>query len=174
MLRIACLNPTRYRIGQMANISDLLLVDKSEIVNDIQFCSGLGASDHLVYSAYLLCDPEIRNSETLKYNFHKGDYVSINKDLQSVDWGQLHNMNVQESWDIFQEKLQSSIENHITIKRKSKKKQKWTDKKCLDAVKKKHRAWNKYIHTQSQRNYSEYCKVRNACTKTTRSAKKEI
>ena len=31
------MNPTRYRIGQMANILDLLLVDKSEIVNDIQF-----------------------------------------------------------------------------------------------------------------------------------------
>ena len=90
-----------------------------------------------------------------------------------MDWGQLYNMNVQESWDFFQEKLQSSIENHIPIKRKSKKKQKWTDKKCLDAVKKKHRAWNKYIHTQSQRNYSEYCNVRNACTKTTRSAKKK-
>ena len=62
------------------------------------------------------------------------------------------------------------LKNHIPIKRKSKKKQKWTDKKCLDVVKKKHRAWNKYIHTQSQRKYSEYCKVRNACTKTTRSA----
>ena len=36
---------------------------------------------------------------------------------------------------------------------------------------KKHRAWNKYLHTQSQRDYHEYCKVGNACTKTTRSAK---
>ena len=48
------MNPTRYIIGQMANILDILLVDKSEIVNDIQFSSGLGASDHLAYSAYLL------------------------------------------------------------------------------------------------------------------------
>ena len=91
-------------------------MDKSEIVNGIQLSSGLGARDHLAYSAYLLCDPEIRDSGTLKHNFHKGDYVSINKDLQSVDWGQLHNMNVQESWDFFQEKLQSSIENHIPTK----------------------------------------------------------
>ena len=49
----------------------LLSVDKSEIVNDIQFSSGLGASDHLAYSVYLQCDPEIRDSETLKYNFIK-------------------------------------------------------------------------------------------------------
>ena len=52
-------------------------------------------------------------------------------------------------------------------------KQKWTDKKCLEVVKKKHRACNKYIHTQNQRYYSEYCKVRNACTKTTRLTKKK-
>ena len=61
----------------------------------------------------------------------------------------------------------------LPLKEIKKKKQKWTGKKCLDAVKKKHRAWNKYIHTQSQINYSEYCKVRNACTKTTTSAKKK-
>ena len=78
------MNPARYRIVQMANSLDLLLVDKSEIVNDIQFSSGLGASDHLAYSAYLLCDPEIPDSETLKYNFHKGDYVSINKELVTI------------------------------------------------------------------------------------------
>ena len=53
------MNPTRYRKGQMAYILDLLLVDKSEIVNDIQFSSGLVASNHLAYSAYLICDPEI-------------------------------------------------------------------------------------------------------------------
>ena len=54
-------------------------MDKSEIVNGIQFGSGLGASDHLAYSAYLLCDPEIRDSGTLKHNFHKwiGDNYTI-------------------------------------------------------------------------------------------------
>ena len=57
-----------------------------------------------------------------------------------MDWGQLHNVNVKEIWDFFQENVQLSMENHIPIKRKSKKKQKWTDKKCLEAVKKKHRA----------------------------------
>ena len=69
------------------------------------------------------------------------------------------------------EKVQSSIEKHIPVKRKYKKKQKWADRQCLEAVRKKHRAWNKYLHTQSQRDYYEYCKVRNKCTKKTRSAK---
>ena len=38
----------------------LLLIDKSEIVNDIHFSSGLSVSDHLAYSAYLLCNQEIK------------------------------------------------------------------------------------------------------------------
>ena len=94
-------NPTRHRIGQTANILDLLLVNKSEIVSDLNVSSGLGASDHLAYNTYLLCKPEFTDSETMKFNFHKGDYVSINEDLKQVDWEQLHNLNVQESWIFF-------------------------------------------------------------------------
>ena len=75
------LKPTRYRLGQTANILDLLLVDKSEIVDKIKFNSGLGASHHLSYSAYLVCNPEINDSDTVKYNFHKGDYMAISEDL---------------------------------------------------------------------------------------------
>ena len=100
----------------MANNLVLLLVDKSEIVNGIHSSSGLGVIYHLAYSAILLCNPDINDSETLKCNFHKDDYDSINKGLQSVDCGQLHNMNVQESWDLFQEKLHSSTEKHIPFK----------------------------------------------------------
>ena len=50
----------------MANNLEILLVDKSEIVNDMHFSSGLGVSDHLAYSACLLCNPEINDSETIK------------------------------------------------------------------------------------------------------------
>ena len=47
------------------------------------------------------------------------------------------------------------------------------DRKCLEAVRKKHRAWNTYVHTQSRRDYQDNCKVRNKCTKVTRLAKRK-
>ena len=47
------------------------------------------------------------------------------------------------------------------------------DRKCLEAVSKKHRARNTYLHTQCRRDYQDYCKVRNKCTKVTRLAKRK-
>ena len=95
-----------------------MLVDKSEIVSDILFSSALGASDHLSYSAYLICNPEMRDSNTMKYNLHKGDYASFSEELQTADWSQLQELNAQESLDFFQDKLQKSIEKHIPGKKK--------------------------------------------------------
>ena len=46
--------PTRYREGQRANILDLLIVDKSEIVTKVVYSSNLGASDHVCFIAELL------------------------------------------------------------------------------------------------------------------------
>ena len=109
----------------------------------------------------------------MKYNFHRGDYVAINSELQAINWGQMENLDVKESWKFFQDKLQDSIQKHIPLRRQSKKKQKWMDSKYLDAVRKKHRAWNRYLHTQNQIDYFDYCKVRNACTRTTRTSKRK-
>lgn len=47
------------------------------------------------------------------------------------------------------------------------------DSKCLEAVRKKHREWNLYVHTQCRRDYQEYCKVRNKYTKATRLANRK-
>ena len=80
-------------------------------------------------------------------------------------------VDAKESWNLFQDKLQESIQKHISLKKKSKKK--WMDGKCLEAVRKKHRAWNTYVHTQCKRDYQDYCKVRNRCTKVTRLAKRK-
>ena len=77
--------PTRYRVGETVNALDLLLVDKSEIVSDMQFSSALKTSDHLSYSAYVISNPDMRDSNTVKFNFHKGDYASISEALQIVD-----------------------------------------------------------------------------------------
>ena len=80
-------------------------MDKSEIVHKIKFYCGLGASDHLSYSAYLVCNPEINDSYTVKYNFHKGDYMAISEDLQSTDWQQLEYLDATESWIFFSRQI---------------------------------------------------------------------
>ena len=57
----------------------------NEIVDNIQYSSGLGASDHISFSMCLICNPELKNSSTVKYNFYRGDYVAINSKLQAIN-----------------------------------------------------------------------------------------
>ena len=46
-------HPTRYHEGQRANILDLFIVDKTEIVSKITYSSNLGSSDHVSFIAEL-------------------------------------------------------------------------------------------------------------------------
>ena len=45
----------RYREGQRANILDLFIADKSEIVTKIIYGSNLGFSDHASFIVKLIC-----------------------------------------------------------------------------------------------------------------------
>ena len=48
------------------------------------------------------------------------------------------------------------------------------DSACLNSIKAKHKAWNRYIHTQDRTDFFKYVKERNQCTKVTRKSKKKF
>ena len=168
--------PTRYREGQRANILDLFIIDKSEIVSKVTYSSSLGASDHNCFLVELNCSLLEVDSETIKRNFYRGNYDSMRVDLQNVDWGCIDSMNVEDSWNFFINKINNGIEKHVPLKRlnHNKKKQRWINSECLSSIKSKHKAWNRYIHTKERKDYLHYCKVRNQCTKITKTAKKRF
>ena len=66
------------------------------------------------------------------------------------------------------------MEKFVPLKRQNsnKVKSKWLDAHCLRCVKKKSKAWNKYLHTRDQQDYMKYCAARNKATKATIYAKK--
>ena len=168
--------PTRYREGQTANILDLFIVDKSEIVSKITYTSNLGSSDHVCFITELKCKLLSKDTKTIKRNFYKGNYVSIREDLRTVEWNSMDEMNVEDSWNFFIDKISNSIEKHIPLKKVNSnwKKQRWVDADCLASIRTKHKAWNRYIHTQDRTDYLNYCKARNQCTKLTRSSRKKF
>ena len=168
--------PTRYREGQRANILDLFITDKSEIVRKVTYSTNLGFSDHISFIVELNCSIVNKESKTLKRNFHKGNYDIIREELSSVDWNNMDELNVEDSWNFFLDKINNCIYRYIPMKRTNhgRKKQKWADSLCLSSIKAKHKAWNRYIHTQDRTDYIKYCKARNKCTKVTRIAKKKF
>ena len=78
-------------------------------------------------------------------------------------------MNVEDSWNFFIDKISNSVEKHVPLKKvnSNRKKQCWVDADCLASIRTKHKAWNRYIHTQDRTDYLNYCKARNECTKLT-------
>ena len=117
-----------------------------------------------------------KDSKTVERNFYKGDYDKIREELSVIDWNTMDEKNVEESWYFFINQISGCIEKHIPLKKVNlnRKRQRWVDTVWLASVKAKHKAWNRYVHTQDRSDYLKYCKARNQCTKVTRSSKEKF
>ena len=113
------------------------------MVTDIKFLSGLGKSDNLVLDFSLLCyteeETETHNSEN--FNFFKGNYVSIKKQLEHTDWPQeLDGLSLLQSWTRFAEKSVDLIKNNIPVSKSTLERRECypcITRPCLDAIKQK-------------------------------------
>ena len=92
-----------------------------------------------------------------------------------VDWSKLYFMDVQESFDFICDEIKTCTEKNVLVFKKNNyfiNKPKWMDRYCVNAVRKKYKAWQIYIHSRTRRNYKNYCKSRNHATKAVRYPRK--
>ena len=134
---------TRYRDGQNSNILDLVILDKPEIFDGVEYYSNLGASDHVSLQINLNCSPETNRFDLVKRNYHKGDYDQIRADLSTVEWNQIKTMSVNEGYDLIVNSIKTTVEKYIHMKTtetndsKNLRKKKWMNKDCFKSIKKK-------------------------------------
>ena len=58
----------------------------------------------------------------MKYNYHKGDYCSIQSSLQTIQWkDRWKGLTVNEMWMDFKELLREVVDLHIPLKKECKK-----------------------------------------------------
>ena len=69
--------PTRHRHGQNANILDLVITNGEDMINNLEYCLGLGMSDHLCISFKLIVHTEPDAKADPKFRYHKGDYDGL-------------------------------------------------------------------------------------------------
>ena len=138
--------------------------------------SPLGKSDHAIISFDYLCYFNISHDNSEKYQYFKGDYISICNDLNEVNWDLIfQDKDINETWNIFKNKLFDSIDEHIPKKRPDNKffnPPLWMDRQTKAAVLKKRRAWKRYQYARSAVTYRDYASKRNQCTNIIRNAKK--
>ena len=57
------------------------------------------------------------NSHSVKRNFYKGKCDSIREELSSVEWDTMDEMNVEDSWHFFINKINNSVDRNVPLKK---------------------------------------------------------
>jgi len=170
------MNPTRVRGHNEPHILDLVLTD-DEIIDNIEYLSPLGKSDHALLS--LTCNFDIScKTLGLQYNYGKGDYENLCK-FMDIDWEpQLRQCcNVDAMWLILKNRLAEGIQKFVpkisTFYDWHKPSWKCPlPKDVREKIRYKHRLWNRFIETRDIQYLNKYKKIRNNIRRITRQKQK--
>ena len=171
--------PTRQRGSDRPTLLDLLLVNDEYLVENIQYESPLGLSDHCMLVFEIMGTKEVKNQKIRRYFLHKANYDQVRNSLER-DWQDVLYQNgndVNQLWEAFEQEVTRVQNQIIPNKEVNPSKKKWSfplDQKTVELVKKKHRTWQRFIETREQAKLQEYRKIRNQVRKATRRGRKEF
>ena len=165
---------TRYRHNQQPSILDLIITNEEDMVLGLEFLSPLGASDHKVLTFKFQCYCSYTNTSSTHYNYYKGDYELIRKEL-NIDWvEELGDNDVNIMLKRFMDRIYKAQEKFIPRSRPFPRK--GTIPLCkttVEAIKRKHRLWTRYLESRDERSYKSYVKARNKVKWLVRKEKRE-
>ena len=148
--------PTRGRSGQNPSILDLIISNDPNIVSHIRYEPLLGKSDHACLVFNINCYKEAEESARKLYLYDKGEYENMTAELRNIDWIEKIGWitDPEEAYEVFTESLSSLCEKYIPTRTvgSGNKYEKNYDKDTVRAIKKKHRAWQRYMETRSGQN----------------------
>lgn len=158
---------TRYRIGQQPSLLDCVFTDEDNVVDDVRYLAPLGKSDHVCLTMSYIQAQLRREGNQSKFDFWKGDYGEMKRDLQEIDWEkELERKGTNEAWTFFRGKLSATVEAHVPKKREhavegTRNKKDWMSKSTVKEIKRRNALWRKYRKYSSEMNYKAYKTVRN-------------
>ena len=150
------------------------------MIDKIGYESPLGRSDHVVLTFKYKCYFELEEATVDKWNFHKGDYIKMTKELDK-DWSKLLNdkdPNVLNS--IFLKEFNAAKDKCIPkLNRKAASKAKKhnylpLDDKTREKIRQRHRCWQRYMETRDNKKYEKFKKIRNQVKSLVKKAKQNM
>ena len=160
--------PTRHRENQKQNILDLVLTREDQDILHIDYCSPIGASDHLllkIYTSFQIVTEPISCKQL--YDYNKGYYCEYNEFIKLHDWDMLNNLNIEEAWKEIKNKILEGRDKYVPkIKLCNKKSQPvWMNVQVKKSIKNKYYLFKKFLSSNNSVHYKEYVEARNHCTK---------
>ena len=96
---------------------DLVITDTYDIIDNIDFLSPLGKSDHAILSIKCQTILHMEDNSTSKFNYGKGDNEKLRYSFD-IDWVYVFNSfgnNVDKMWDYFKNELLLNVQKYIPV-----------------------------------------------------------
>ena len=172
------MEPTHNVDGENPTRLDLIFSRNSEDIEILEHYPPLGNSHHVtqVFEVTIESDFEpIADNKTYKYNFHKGNYIEMRRELTSYDWIELfHGKTFEDMYQVLLGILIDLTEKYIPkVKCVPRKRQpRWINKEVKDKVRGKERTWKRLKRRKTPKRVEEYRQLRNLTTNVVKKAKK--
>ena len=173
--------PTRKRGQDTQSVLDLIFTNEENMIDDLEFLSPLGHSDHSILNFSIPCQIE-HGATKIKVQYEKGDYNALNEYIKNIRWEEefsKYPLDVNEQWDFFKNILQKAEEKYIPRKtvyvngKKNKKLSTPLDRKTIQKIKKKNRLLSKLrMNFALVEEELQYNRLRNKIRRLTRKRKK--
>jgi hypothetical protein len=151
------LEPTRGRCGQEPNILDLVFSNEENMISNISIESPLGKSDHSCVVFECHCFTKRSSTKRSIYLYNKGDYSGMANELNNINWCNIltNSTTPDSAYEAFTKVMETLAEKYvpkITLSN-NKNKRRGLDYVTIRAIKKKHKAWQRYMETRSGDKY---------------------
>jgi hypothetical protein len=168
--------PTHGRPGQNPTLIDLVLTSDDDCILNLTHLSPLAKSHHACLAFDYVCRPATRKNQRNITCYNKGDYQSLRTYLTGIPWElEFQNLSsTDEMFDCLERHYHQGCSEHIPTKtiRTNKNHLPGIGAMEKQAMKKRNRAWTRYMETRSETKYREYTKLRNKVNNLTRKARK--
>ena len=169
---------TRSRHGQRASGLDLIFTKDENSVTDIQMLSPLGASDHCCLLFKYACTSKPTPLTKLIPIFRRADLEGANNYFNSIAWSEeMRGKSTQEMYDIFCSHYTHACDTFVpkmSFSTNQRRRIPGLPGNITEIIKKKHRAWTRYMEDRSDDRYRTYTKLRNKVSALTRKHRKEL
>ena len=167
--------PTRFRHGVNPSLLDLILTNEEGMVHHLDYCPGLGKSDHVLIKCQITCYNTTHTSESLRWNFSRADFLKLNQIISRTDWSCLSALEPDLGYLWFMDTFFAQINECIPRARSSYvRKNIYMTSQSLRLKKQKHMLWCVYKHSQDPVDLARFKLCRNKLRSMTRQLRRDF
>ena len=154
--------PTRFRDGVEPSLLDLIMTNEEHMIERLDYCPGLGKSDHVLIKGQLACYSTSVEAASIKWNLSRADFQKLGKKIDGTDWSSLSVLDVNTGYQQFRETLLTLMGECIPRSKSThKRKNIYMNRKAFKLKKHKHQLWSAYKSSQDSVDLARFRLCRN-------------